>query len=600
MSFQNPIANQPIAQGTSQKVVQSSEIGSLAQAVSTGMSAFAEFNKPAPVDTAALKMEIENEGHAAAMEVVNRYMDLKATDPKRAEVELTKMTQSYQTSLGADGAESFRKTLNANLGKNAVVNERESAMQLQTEQERREAETRHQLLTEGLELAAGDAQLKGIDPSSFSEDTLMGMALAARGVKARVAQSTADLALKANTLGYNLNVRAVKSEAAIVSFTGQQESSIQTNLRVFAEALKKYPANAEALKLQFLSALEQARSQIGSNSTAFISKAGGDPSDIQTSQLEQIDRMYDATIKLVRGDYEVDLLKTNIDMLTNGTALNVIQKMEPGFGTFVLTQNALRMPINALQSQVEAVGRGGAIYNSQAQQDLIARLGQGIPPAQASSGIGVPYAVGYSTMADSLDKVLRVKDPQVRAGGADALINTYQEAMSPSKRIRDTATEPDALPALQARLARSKGDPLAQEILAAAERDGTNPKDVWVQANSAIIREKLYPQLTFDDPAVIGSLDVKYSNGQFVVSVNDKVYRSKLERPVNLTTISGMDQTEVRIRELNRKLQMSSKILTDAARSYSVVTGASPDDVGKALEEQMKVTFKIIDPARGQ
>lgn len=600
MNFQNPIANQPIAQGTSQKVVQSSEVGSLAQALSTGMSAFAEFNKPAPVDTAALKMEIENEGHAAAMEVVNRYMDLKATDPKRAEVELTKMTQSYQTSLGADGAESFRKTLNANLGKNAVVNERESAMQLQTEQERREAETRHQLLTEGRELAAGDAQLKGIDPSSFSEDTLMGMALAARGVRARVAQSTADLALKANTLGYNLNVRAVKSEAAIVSFTGQQESSIQTKLRVFAESVKKNPANAEALKRGFITEMEQIRSQIGSDSTSFISKAGGDPSDIQTSQLEQIDRMYDATIKLVRGDYEIDILKSNLDMLTNGTALNVIQKMEPGFGTFILTQNALRMPINALQNQVEAVGRGGAIYSSQSQQDLITRLGQGIPPAQASSGTGIPYAVGYSTMADSLDKVLKVKDPQVRAGAADALINTYQEAMSPSKRIRDTATEPDALPALQARLARSKGDPLAQEILVAAERDGTNPKDVWVQANSAIIREKLYPQLTFDDPTVVGSLDVKYSNGQFVVSINEPVYRSKQARPVNLTTISGIDQTEVRIKELNRKLQMSSKILTDAARSYSAVTGASPDDVGKALEEQMKVTFKIVDPARGQ
>jgi hypothetical protein len=302
--------------------------------------------------------------------------------------------------------------------------------------------------------------------------------------------------------------------------------------------------------------------------------------------------MYDDTIALIRGDFAIDVMKANMELLSYGVSLETLQRMDRGFATQIYLENTTRMPITALDAVVKA---GKSTYTVQDTNEVIRRSVGGL--ASASVGTSVPHAPLYKGMGSAVYNAGKSEDVVLRTSSAEALLNSLQETYQAPAKVRSLSSRPDAVPALFETLARSqaKGE-LGQELVDAAAAEGSTPLDIWIQSSTGVLRNTIAPSLMLEDPNVMGNLDLKYSGGKFKLTLNEEGYRKAAGFSKNPGYYSGIDQSMTKINRMNSNLRSTEKFLNDAAQSYSKTTGSSADDVGLALYEVMNLTFNLTKP----
>jgi hypothetical protein len=587
--FTNPVQPKQIGSvSVDQPVVDTSAQTALA-GVSDMLKVFGTMQKNSAPDAWQVKEQWETEGHSAAVEDAKQYQFLVETSGRqKADQWLNKQTLVRQGGLGASSADSYRDVLNANIGKTKEIVDRENEQSL----EKRSMEKLQDLELQGQELLAADVARYGGDVSTISKDTMIGMALAYNGTQARTAARTQEVALTQSELNLSNDQRKLKSEAGINTFLGNTVSSVQSKLVAATEAMKANPAKAEQIKLQFIADLSQQKTTAVTAAQKSILSLGGDPSDVSADRITGIQKMYDDTIALVRGDFATDVMTANLKQLSYGTTLEVLGAMPKGFATQLLMENTTRMPIQALGAVVKA---GDPSYSLNDTNEVVRRSVGGI--ATAVQGTNVSHVPFYKLTASTVVKASTSTDDTLRGTSAEALLNTLSEPYQGPRKIRELSSRPDAVPALFEQLARStqKGE-LLPELNAAAQAEGTTPLDVWIQSSTGVLRNTIAPSLLLEDPNVIGNLDLKYAGGKFTLRLNEPAYRKASNLSANPGYYSGIDQSMTKINRLNSNLRLTEKFLNDAAQSYSRTTGSSADDVGVALYEMMNLTFNLSKP----
>jgi hypothetical protein len=587
--FTNPV--QPKAVGSVS--VQAPVVDTSAQTAMSGLSdlfsAIGTMNQPAQVNAWEVKEEWETEGHSAAIEDAKQYQFLVETGGRQqADRWLNKQTLVRQGSLGASSADSYRQVLGDTVGKTKEIVDREAEHSL----EKRNAEKLADLEFEGRELLLADIQSYGGNPELITQDMAIGAAMTRRGVQARTADAIQQNSLTSGSMSITANKRKLASETGINTFIGNSTGAVQSKFQAATAAMKADPSKAEQIKLQFIADLTQLKTTAQYNAAKTVQSLGGDPSDLNADRVTGVMKMYDDAIALMRGDFAVDVMKVNLDLLSYGTTLEVLPKMAKGFATQIYVENTVRMPVKALGAVLENTP---VSYSTQDTQEVIRRAASGI--GAAVQGTSVNPSPLYRGMGSVLFRAGKSEDPVLRTTSAEALLNSLQETYQAPSKVRAVSSRPDAVPALFETLARSQANgELGQELVDAAAAEGSTPLDIWIQSSTGVLRNTIAPSLMLEDPNVMGNLDLKYSGGKFKLSLNEEGYRKAAGFSKNPGYYSGIDQSMTKINRMNSNLRSTEKFLNDAAQSYSKTTGSSADDVGLALYEVMNLTFNLTKP----
>jgi hypothetical protein len=587
--FTNPVQPKQVGSVSIQSPVVDTSAQTALAGVSDLLSAFGSMNQPAQVNSWEVKEQWETEGHSAAIEDAKQYQFLTETAGRtKADQWLNKQTLVRQGSLGASSADSYRQVLGDTVGKTKEIVDRE----LEHSLEKKNAEKIQELEMEGRELLLADMQKYGGSVDSITSEMAIGTAMARRGVQARTADAIQQNSLTSGNMSIEASKRKLASEVGINTFVGNSTSAVQTKLSAAVAAMKANPAQAEQIKVQFIADITQLKTLAQSEASKTVLSLGGDPSDVGADRVTGVTKMYDDTISLIRGDFAIDVMKANMELLSYGVSLETLQRMDRGFATQIYLENTTRMPITALDAVVKA---GKSTYTVQDTNEVIRRSVGGL--ASASVGTSVPHAPLYKGMGSAVYNAGKSEDVVLRTSSAEALLNSLQETYQAPAKVRSLSSRPDAVPALFETLARSQANgELGQELVDAAAAEGSTPLDIWIQSSTGVLRNTIAPSLMLEDPNVMGNLDLKYSGGKFKLTLNEEGYRKAAGFSKNPGYYSGIDQSMTKINRMNSNLRSTEKFLNDAAQSYSKTTGSSADDVGLALYEVMNLTFNLTKP----
>jgi len=542
----------------------------------------AKFNKGPEAWT--VKAEWETEGSQAGIEDAKQYQFLAETQGRaKADVWLNKQVLTRQGGMNADTADSYRQVVGDTVGKTTSVLDRE----FERKEEERRQEQLNDLELKGAELAMADGAKLGVDPSKLSTDQKIGLAMMANGVAARTQQETANVALATSNMNLAQKERVLKSEGGANVFLGQK--TVETKSLIFStiESIRQNPSKAEAIKLQAISDLQMRKASAMQDAAATVSKYGGDISDVTSGQVASVQAQYDTAISLIRGDYNLDLMKNSFEQVATGTALEAVRAMPNEMARVILMQHVTKMP---LEASVQVLKKTSTSYNPDSQYEVIRNLGLGVNTAIQNTG-ETPKK-WMDTFVAAAPTV--VQQEKLRPEYAQTLVSTLQESYSAPVNVRQQASSPDSLPSLVSNLARSnlKGE-LSQAVSDAAAKEGLTPAELWQKSATGVLREKIAPSLQFKDPAVMGNLDVLYSGGKFTVRLKEQQYRTATNLSANPGYYSGIDASTTKINQINKNLTAVQQVLNDYVQSYTKAVGGNPDDVGLALQEVMKLSFNL-------
>lgn len=582
--FNNPIKAQQLSTPGVDRPVQDTSVQTALSGFADILSTLGQANKNSGPDAWAVKAEWETEGSQAGIEDAKQYQFLTETQGRaKADVWLNKQVLSRQGGMNADSADSYRQVIGGTIGKSSAVLDREFERK---EQERRQ-EQLNDLELKGAELAMADGAKLGVDPAKLSRDQKIGLAMMANGVAARTQQETANVALATANMNLDQKERVLKSEGGANVFLGQK--TVETKSLIFGtiEAIRQNPSKAEAIKLQAISDLQLRKSAALQDAASTVSKYGGDISDVTSGQVASVQAQYDTAIALIRGDYNLDLMKSSFEQLANGTAIEAVRTMPNEMARVVLMQHVTKMP---LEASVQTLKKTGTSYNPDSQYEVIRNLGLGVNTALQNTGETPKRWMDTFVAAAPT----AAQNESLRPDFAQTLVNTLQESFSAPVGVRQQASSPDSLPSLVSSLARSnlKGE-FSQAVADQAAKEGLTPAELWQKSATGVLREKIAPSLQFKDPAVMGNLDVQYSGGKFTVRLKEQQYRTATNLSANPGYYSGIDASSTKINQINKNLTAVQQVLNDYVQSYTKTVGGNPDDVGLALQEVMKLTFNL-------
>lgn len=538
-------------------------------------------------DSWEVKSEWETEGSQAAYEDAQQYKFIKETEgASRAEVWRNKQELVRGSTLNADAADSYRQVIGDVLGMSKGRLERE----YEIKEEQRVQSQMNDFKIRGRELAmAGGAKL-GLDPEKLTDEQLIALAMTYNGNKAWTDEATRNVALVQSQMNLKSSERTLRSESAANNFLANRTTSTQALLFSSIESIRQNPSKADDIKLATVSQLEMEKARVLADASASILSSGGDISDVKSGQVEAITKQYDVAIALIRGDYQVDLLKTKLDAVTFGTALPNLAAMDSEMSKLVLTQAAVRMPFEVAS---HLLGKNGEtnIYDPNSQYEVVRNLGLGINTAVQNTN--QPPRKWVDTFVASVPAM--AQNPKTHKDFGSTVVNTLAESFQAPLNIRQQASSPDSLPNLMGQLARTKVTPeMSEAVVQAAASEGMTPAELWQKSTVGVLREKIGPSLLKGDPFIMRNVDMTYSGGKFNLKINEQKYRQEANLVPNVSYYSGMnDATKIKIDKINKDLGIFQQFLNDSVQSYTKTVGGNPDDVGLALEQVVQVTFGL-------
>lgn len=591
MAFNNPIATQTQAGASAPATVQNTAVQSAISGFADIMSAVSYYNasqqqaaaRAAP-EAWQVKEEWESSGAQQAVDVAKRYKKWVEIEGRaKAEVRLNAETLNMQSSMGATEGDKFRSTLNSLIGKNSDVNERDVEM----ERAKAQASKLDELEMAGRSLLMAQGTKYGVDPAKITREQAISVAMVTNGQQQAASLEAAQLGvINARNTQIDRD-RKLTSQATAVYQSATITAGIRQSLASFSAAIDQNPNTIEQAKAQFIADMELRKSQVVNELAASVQAAGGNVADIDQTVANGLVSQYNAAIELVRGDYNVQQMKSTLEAMSVGTTIDTIKQLDTPFQRQLLVENTTRMP-NSLSNKTVSLTNG--MYNPAAYGEVIRNVSS-LGAAAAANKTGVPTEKAYGIPYDGL--LIATKNPDAKEEAASSLVNTFMNSYQGSSSVRSAANSSKGLPVLMDKIARNPElKSLAPDIQAAAEKEGTTVNQMFMDSTRTMFRESVYPSLSLGDPYVLPNLDIQYKGGKYTVKLKEDEYRkqSKLER--NVLPHSGRDLSADKINIINERLATVQTLLNAQVLAYQNL-GGNPDDLGEALKYQLEVAAGI-------
>lgn len=591
--FTNPIATQTQAGASAPAPVQDNTVQAGLSAVSGILGWMGDYNQAQAAKAAAdqpeawqVKEEWETEGSREAVDLAIKYKTMVQTSGRaKAEAWLNYESLGIQQSLGATAGDKFRSVLNANIGKNSDVSVREA--ELQRQDERAAAIDKYEL--QGRELLMADGAKYGIDPSKITREDAIAIAMVTQGQLQSAALDSAQNAVTIQNNGMVDRSRKLTSQTVAVQSSAERTASLRTNLSSLLIAIKQKPNEIEAIKAQGIAALELEKSQLTNILAQNITAAGGNIADVDQALLNGLVSQYDAGINLLRGDYQAKQLETTLDIMSKGTAINVIGKLDTPSQQNILVQNAIRLPLN-IQSKMVGNVTKDSTFNPASYVEVISNL-PGLGAAAARQRTDISVDKSYRLVYDLANQSVNV--PEYQSEAATTIVSTFLNSFNAPSGVRKDANSGMGLPVLMDQMARNpdlvKLRPALEE---AAAKEELSVDEMFTRSVGTMFRESVYPSLSIEDRYVVPNLDIQYSGGKFSVTLKEQEYRKQSGLERNIAPHSGRDLSNDKIGIVNQRLMKIQQVLNSSVQAYKNI-GGNPDDFGAAMKYQLDVSAGI-------
>lgn len=590
--FTNPIQTQTQAGASAPQPVVNDSVGTALSAIASGMDLYAGWKqqeaakaKAAEPEAWEVKEDWQTEGFNAGVKLAEEYKNrVKLNGFQQAETWLNKQSRAMQQQLGYTGAKAFQEALNSNLGKNSDVNEREAELARQNTQ----LEELDKLARQGAELAAGGALGKTVDLSAVDKDTLIGLAMQANGRKAIVAQQQAELTMQTSQNNITDWNRKQKSQTQAAFFLNDVTTKVSGSLFATSEAMKQRPNEIEAIKTQSIADLERMKSQLTAELSRTITAGGGNIADVDNTAVQGAISQIDTSIKLIRGDYQVQNMESALKQMSLSTTFEVLPKLGDGLATQLMISNSLRVPNDFTAASARSL-QGVAPTSTIDTSETIGNL-KSLGAAAARANTSVTTDKAYRWVWDGMKAA--EQSERYRADAGQMFVTTVMNSVNGNASVRKDANSANGLPVLINELAKKDVSYLADDVEKAAQAEGYTTPQLFIESTSKMFRESVYPSLALSDPYVLTNLNIDYSNGKFNITLNRDAYRqaSKLER--NIMPHSGKDLSEEQMNVINQRLARMNTLLNSNLLAYKNL-GGNPEDIGAAIQYQLQVAAGI-------
>lgn len=593
MMFKNPIQTQTQAGASAPAPVQNNTV----QAAVSGLSGIlgwmddlqqnqARANAVQGPEAWQVKEEWETEGSQEAVLMAKTYNTKLQTEGRaKAEIWLNRSALEVQGSLGATAGDKFRSTLTTLIGKNSDVSDREAE---QTRKDARQAKL-EELELEGTSLLLAQGKNLGLDPSRITREDAIAIAMVHKGEKDSAALLSAQnaITIQGNTMADR--DRKLKSQATATITSASQTADVRALLGSTVLAMKQRPNEIETIKSSVIADLELRKSQLLNTFSQNITAAGGNIADVDQATMNGVAAQIDATINVLRGDYQAKQMEVTLDMLSKGTTLNVLGQLPSESTQSLLVQNAIRLPIDLQQKMVENVG-SSATYNPSSYVEVIGNL-QGLGAAGARQNTSVTVDKSYRLVYDLAHQ--SVNRPESHSEAAGSIVSSFMNSFNAGVKVRSDANSGKGLPVLMDQMARNpelvKLRPAIEE---AAAKEGLTVDEMFTRSVSTMFRESVYPSLSIEDRYVVPNLDIQYSSGKFSVTLKEPEYRKQSGLERNIAPHSGRDLSLEKVNLINQRLKRVEQVLNSSALAYKNI-GGNPDDLGAAMKYQLEVAAGI-------
>jgi hypothetical protein len=559
----------------------------LVQGLGSLMEAFA----PQKPSASEVNEQVKSKGTTLASQHIAQYQRISETKGlDKADAWLNTQAVKAQSNLGATGAESYRTTIKSFLGGIPMNQELEAQRSAQAAEETQ----RRNAIELGRELTIAS----GANIENFSEEDLYlrGQAYEGRTQINQLQKQQFELQssrLRAEEMQLEANTRQ-----GIDQYAATFETEMDARVQEYATAVAQNNGTSVELKANLITDLRALRANLSSELRGVVQENGGSWSQVSTQDVARLENMLDNTEKLIQGEYLVDLQKIESTRILMGQASEFLQMNEDQ--AFVTRLGLSQLPgvqtarVNITGADVSNVqgGAGGVL-----ERNILKRAMSGIGAASVQEGATPEQATPAYRAAGKTLGSFKSTDPEYqKTSAAEFFVNSLFEGTTGRRKVRSVTNSRGGVPLMLKEAANMERGALAQEILAEAESEGKEPREVFSDYYNELIRGTLVPSLRINDEDFIQSVQVQDNNGRISLTFDRDMYNQRVRG--NRTGRQGMiegvesaalDQHIKRIRQLEAELNKY-------AGAYTHIMDADPTDVTTAMVSTLQTAARMASP----